>query len=165
MSSRASRATTTTRATGRTSGGCSTTSQRLLLNQIVFTIERPLAPEGKLDWGYKAQVMYGSDSRFTHTFGWLDNQNNELLQFDIVELYANAHFPVLTEGGLDLKAGQFVTLMGAEVISAPGNPLYSIRTSSISAFRSNTRERCSPGICRDRSTCASARCWHQHGHG
>jgi carbohydrate-selective porin OprB len=33
--------------------------------------------------------------------------------------------PYLTKGGLDLKGGQFVTLMGAEVIYAPGNPLYS----------------------------------------
>jgi len=97
-----------------------------LLNQAVLTIERPLAPEeGKFDWGYKFQFMYGSDARFIHTFGWMDSVNNDLVQPDIVELFASLHFPILTKGGVDVKAGQFVTLMGAEVIYAPANPLYS----------------------------------------
>jgi hypothetical protein len=97
-----------------------------LLNQALFTIERPLAPQpGKWDWGFKFQFLYGSDARFIHTLGWLDSVNNDLVQPDIVELYGNIHIPYLTPNGLDVKAGQFVTLMGAEVISAPGNPFYS----------------------------------------
>jgi hypothetical protein len=46
-------------------------------------------------------------------------------QFDINEATINAHLPVLTEGGMDIKAGIFPSPMGAEVIDATGNYLYS----------------------------------------
>jgi hypothetical protein len=96
------------------------------LNQAILTIERPLAPEeGKWDWGFKLQPMFGSDARYTHLMYFLDDYSDAYYQFDIVEMYANAHLPYLTQGGIDLKAGIFVTLMGAEVIYAPGNLFYS----------------------------------------
>lgn len=96
------------------------------LNQVVLTIERPLAPEeGKWDWGFKLQPMYGSDARYTHLVGLLDEYSNDYFQFDLVEAYANVHLPYLTKGGIDLKGGIFVTLQGYEVIYAPGNPFYS----------------------------------------
>ncbi|MGQ4828462.1 outer membrane beta-barrel protein, partial [Enterococcus faecalis] len=50
---------------------------------------------------------------------------NRRNQFDIVEAYVNAHLPILTSGGVDIKAGQFVTLEGAEVIDATGDFFYS----------------------------------------
>ncbi len=34
-------------------------------------------------------------------------------------------FRQISEGGVDLKVGQFVTPLGAEVITAPDNPFYS----------------------------------------
>ena len=43
----------------------------------------------------------------------------------MVEAYANLHFPVLTEGGLDLKLGQFVSPQSAETIYPTGNFFYS----------------------------------------
>lgn len=96
------------------------------LNQMLVTIERPLVPEeGKWDWGFRLQPMYGSDARYTHLVGFLDKYSNDYFQFDLVEAYANVHMPYLTKGGIDLKAGIFVTLQGAEVIYAPGNPFYS----------------------------------------
>lgn len=95
-------------------------------NQLLLTIERALAPEeDEFDWGFKLQMMGGSDARYTHAIGWLDNLNDDYIQFDIVEAYANIHLPILTEGGVDVKGGLFVTLQGAEVIPATGNPLYS----------------------------------------
>jgi hypothetical protein len=95
-------------------------------NQAMLTVERPLAPEGEeWDWGFKAQLMYGSDARFVHYLGVMDNLTDDTVQPDVVELYGNVHAPVLTKGGIDVKAGMFVTLMGAEVIPATGNPLYS----------------------------------------
>jgi hypothetical protein len=96
------------------------------LNQALLTVDRVLAPEeGKFDWGFRAQFLYGSDARFIHTLGVLDNVTDDTIQPDIVEAFGTAHFPVLTKGGLDLKIGQFVTLMGAEVIDAEGNQFYS----------------------------------------
>lgn len=55
----------------------------------------------------------------------MDNITDDTVQPDIVELFGIYHLPILTEGGVDVKFGQFVTLMGAEVIYAPANYFYS----------------------------------------
>jgi len=97
-----------------------------LLNQILLTAQRPLDPKATdYDFGFKLQGMYGSDARYTHFLGEGDYFVNELNQFDVVEAYAIAHLPWLFSGGIDIKAGQFVTLEGAEVIDPTGDYLYS----------------------------------------
>src|SRR6266436_5697098 len=97
-----------------------------LLNQAVINFERALAPQpGELDGGFKLQFMYGSDARFIHSLGLFDRATNETVQPDLVEAYLNLHFPVITEGGLDLKLGKFVTLEGAEIIDPRTNFFYS----------------------------------------
>jgi hypothetical protein len=58
----------------------------------------------------------------------LDNATNDRVQPAISELYLTAHLPVLTDGGwggVDLKGGSFVTLMGAETIDPRTNLFYS----------------------------------------
>src|SRR5690349_3233748 len=48
-----------------------------LLNQAVITAERTLKPEeGHWDWGFKLQLMLGSDARFIHYLGIFDNTMN-----------------------------------------------------------------------------------------
>src|SRR6202163_2105583 len=97
-----------------------------LLNQVLISFERALAPQqGRFDWGFKAQLLYGSDARFIHSLGLLDRTANEILQPDLVEAYLNLHLPVVTAGGLDLKLGKFVTLEGAETIDPRTNLFYS----------------------------------------
>ena len=97
-----------------------------LLDQVVINFERALVPQpGQFDWGFKLQFMYGSDARFIHSLGLFDRTANETLQPDLVEAYLNLHFPVITEGGLDLKLGKFVTLEGAETIDPRANFFYS----------------------------------------
>jgi hypothetical protein len=98
-----------------------------LLNQFVLTFERALVPKpGEFDWGFKVQGMYGSDTRFIHSLGLLDHAaSDSILQPDLVEAYLNLHFPILSEGGLDLKLGKFVTLEGAETIDPRTNFFYS----------------------------------------
>ena len=96
------------------------------LNQVALTIERDLDPKATgVDFGFKVQGMYGSDSRATHFFGELDESPTTRNQFDIVEANVQAHLPILTKGGIDVKAGQFVTLLGQEVIDPTGNFFYS----------------------------------------
>lgn len=95
------------------------------LNQIMFTLERALEHGECFDWGFKYQAMYGSDARFVHYLGILDNVVSETVQPDLVEAYGIAHLPILTCKGVDIKFGHFVTLHGAEVIDATSNPLYS----------------------------------------
>lgn len=97
-----------------------------LLNQAIIIFEKPIDPlSEKLEWGFKLSLMYGSDARFIHSVGLLDEYSNDRLQFDIVEAYLNFHFPVLTKHGIDVKVGKFVTLEGIEVIPASGNFFYS----------------------------------------
>ncbi|MGI8570425.1 MAG: outer membrane beta-barrel protein [Methylocella sp.] len=97
-----------------------------VLNQILVTAQRPLDPKATdYDFGFKVQLMYGSDARYTHFLGEGDYFINELNQFDVVEAWATAHLPWLFAGGIDIKAGQYVTLEGAEVIDPTGDYLYS----------------------------------------
>src|SRR5437773_579697 len=97
-----------------------------LLNQLVINFERALAPQpGEFDWGFKLQFMYGSDARFIHSLGLFDRTANEILQPDLVEAYLSLHFPLIMDGGLDLKLGKFVTLEGAETIDPRTNFFYS----------------------------------------
>ena len=97
-----------------------------LLNQLTINFERALAPQpGQFDWGFKLQFMYGSDARFIHSLGLFDRSAPHIFQADLVEAYLNLHFPVITEGGLDLKLGKFVTLEGAETIDPRTNFFYS----------------------------------------
>jgi hypothetical protein len=69
--------------------------------------------------------MYGSDARTIHSLGLLDRAGHEILQPDVVEAYLNLHLPMMTDGGLDLKLGKFVTLEGAETIDPRTNFFYS----------------------------------------
>ena len=98
-----------------------------LLNQLVINFERALAPQpGQFDWGFKLQFIYGSDARFIHSLGLFDDTAaTSIVQPDLVEAYLNLHFPMISEGGIDLKLGKFVTLEGAETIDPRTNFFYS----------------------------------------
>jgi hypothetical protein len=101
-------------------------ANRPLLDQLLLTAERPLDPKAEgYDFGFKLQGMYGSDARYSHSYNLFDRVTNNRNQFDIVEANGVAHLPVLTAGGIDLKLGLFPSPMGAEVIDAAGNALYS----------------------------------------
>ena len=98
-----------------------------LLNQLVINFERALAPQpGEFDWGFKLQFMYGSDARYIHSLGlFSDTAATSIVQPDLVEGYFNLHFPIISEDGLDLKLGKFVTLEGVETIDPRANFFYS----------------------------------------
>ncbi|HKF71265.1 MAG TPA: outer membrane beta-barrel protein, partial [Stellaceae bacterium] len=101
-------------------------SNRPLLNQFMLTAERPLDLKATgWDFGFKAQIMYGSDARFTHLFSQLDRVIHDTNQVDIVEAYGSVHVPAIGAGGMDVKLGQFVSPMSAESIDASQNSLYS----------------------------------------
>ncbi|MEO8926148.1 MAG: outer membrane beta-barrel protein [Caulobacteraceae bacterium] len=99
---------------------------KLLLNQAALTVERDLDPKAKgVDFGFKVQAFYGSDARITHFIGELDRSIDQINQVDVVEANLLAHLPILTAGGVDIKAGQFSTPLGQEVIDPTGNFFYS----------------------------------------
>ncbi|HEY8031621.1 MAG TPA: outer membrane beta-barrel protein, partial [Methylocella sp.] len=97
-----------------------------LLNQILVTAQRPLDPKATdYDFGVKLQIMYGSDARYTQYLGELGYAIDDRSQFSPIEAWAIAHTPWLFSGGIDIKAGQFVTLEGAETIDPTTNYFYS----------------------------------------
>ncbi len=101
-------------------------ANQLVLNQAAITIERDPDPKAtSIDIGFKIQGIYGSDSRYTHFIGELDNQTSMRNQFDIIEANIQAHIPFFTAGGTDVKIGQFSTPLGNEVIDPSGNFFYS----------------------------------------
>jgi hypothetical protein len=99
----------------------------VLLNQILLTANKPLDPKATdFDWGFKLQGMYGSDARYTQFLGELNRVNpNDRNQLDVVEANVLFHLPVLFDGGVDLKAGQYSTPLGYETIDPSTNPFYS----------------------------------------
>lgn len=99
---------------------------QLLLNQLMLTAQKDLDPKATgYDWGFKAQGFYGSDARYTHYIGIFDDEPDSRYQFDITEANLLGHLPLLTNGGIDVKAGLYSTPMGSEVIPASGNTFYS----------------------------------------
>jgi hypothetical protein len=100
-----------------------------MLNQLLLGAEKKLDPNATgFDWAFKLSLMYGSDARYTHFLGFLDealpvDQRNQL---DVVEASATLHAPVpIFSGGLDVKAGAYATPLGAELIDPSTNPFYS----------------------------------------
>jgi hypothetical protein len=101
-------------------------SNEFVLNQAVITAERALDPKAGFDWGFKLQLLFGTDARYIHSLGLLDHaMAGSLYQPDIPEAYLSLHLPIFTEGGIDVKLGKFVTLEGAETIDPRTNPFYS----------------------------------------
>jgi len=99
-----------------------------LLNQVLLTASRPLDPKATLfDWGFKLQVMYGADARFTRFPGMFDSilPSGDRNQIDITEANVQVHLPRPFAGGTDIKAGQYSSPLGFETIDPSTNPFYS----------------------------------------
>jgi hypothetical protein len=101
-------------------------SNRPILNQLLATVSRDIDPKATSpDYGFKLQLMYGSDARIIHTLGVFDQLIHDRNQLDVVEADMSMHLPGVFAGGLDVKAGIFPTPLGVEVIDAKANPFYS----------------------------------------
>ena len=86
-------------------------SNEFVMNQAVITAERALDPKVGFDWGFKFQFLFGTDARYIHALGLLDHaMSSSLYQPDIPEIYLTLHLPLVTDGGIDVKLGKFVTL-------------------------------------------------------
>src|SRR5262249_11187179 len=67
----------------------------------------------------------GSDAAFLQGPGDISSSNPRF-GFTVRQLYASAHLPVLTDGGVDVVVGRQGTWMGYESYMAPSRPLYSL---------------------------------------
>ncbi|MBA3963249.1 MAG: porin [Chthoniobacterales bacterium] len=103
-------------------------SNEPLLNQLVVRAERGPDPKmsDQFDWGFRAQLFYGSDARYLHSTGLLDLTTNDTEQPDIPEAWILAHFPLCgTSGGLDVRLGKFMNCFGADMSDPRMNVFYS----------------------------------------
>jgi len=101
-------------------------SNEFVMNQAAITAERALDPKIGFDWGFKLQLMFGTDPRYIQSPGLRYGKiGTDLYQADIPEVYLSFHLPLLTDGGIDIKLGKFVTLEGAETIDPRTNAFYS----------------------------------------
>jgi hypothetical protein len=90
------------------------------LQQAYLAVQRTLHDGCCFDVGAKVAVLWGTDARFLHARGLLDDQTGDE-QFDLLEAHLLVRVPVAR--GLTFKLGKFTTPMGFEVIEAPNNLL------------------------------------------
>jgi hypothetical protein len=101
-------------------------SNELVVNQAVVNFERAVTKEPKFDWGFKLQLMFGTDARYLHSLGMRQHQfGTGEYQGDIPELFFDLHFPLLTADGFEVRVGKFATLTGYEGVNPNENIFYS----------------------------------------
>ncbi|MCX5684754.1 MAG: outer membrane beta-barrel protein [Planctomycetota bacterium] len=122
--------------TGRLSGGQKVLPGRLFdslrpdnahLQQLRLTIDRPYDATKNFDVGFRWDGLFGGDARFTRSVGMFPRTVNDTYDEygDMPQFYIQTWTKTGAESGLEVTAGKFVTPMGAEVIDAVGNPLFS----------------------------------------
>jgi hypothetical protein len=97
-------------------------------DEVYLFFDRAVDTEGdRWDFGWRADFLFGTDARFTQASG-LDNRiiNDDTFRFykfAIPQLYVEAFVPF--HKGITVKLGHFYTIIGNEVVTAPGNFFYS----------------------------------------
>jgi hypothetical protein len=97
------------------------------MNQTAIFVEKTVDTK-KFDIGFRIEGLYGSDGRFVHAngldfYGGDSPQVYPENQLDLTQAYVDVGISV--GGGLKIRAGKFVTLLGYETINPTNDPLYS----------------------------------------
>jgi hypothetical protein len=96
-----------------------------LLNQIGLAIGKPLRQD-VFDLGFSMFYVAGADAALEQSRGGLDDRpGNPRFSHDFQELALDVHLPILTEGGMDVKVGRMIAIIGYSCFLAPYRPLYS----------------------------------------
>ncbi len=99
------------------------------LNQAWIYLDKEADGSQGLDWGFRADYVYGTDGPDTQAFGgaptswdnqWDDGMGNLGYGRALPQLYAEVAY-----GDLSVRAGHFFTIIGYEVVPAPDNFFYS----------------------------------------
>ena len=82
-----------------------------LVRSLGVWLSKPLDPE-HLSWGFNAIFIAGADAAFLEPTagGW--NNTNPRFGTSFTDLNLTAHLPILTDGGVDVKAGRQSTVFG-----------------------------------------------------
>lgn len=98
-------------------------------NQTYAVLERLADPDYGWDWGLRVDLLFGSDFFFTQSVG-LETRDDGTPKWNSRprQLYGLAMpqaYGEIVYNDLSLKLGHFYTIMGYEVVPAPGNFFYS----------------------------------------
>ncbi|MEN8260861.1 MAG: porin [Pseudomonadota bacterium] len=96
-------------------------------NQLNVFIERAVNEGGDAwDLGFRADILYGTDARFTQAAGLDDELIGDDFRFyklAFPQFYLQGYAPILN--GVTATVGHFYTIIGNEVVTAPDNFFYS----------------------------------------
>jgi hypothetical protein len=83
-----------------------------LVRQLGLAITKPLDPKD-WSWGFNAILIAGADAAFLNpTAGSFISNPDPRFGLSFTDLNLTAHLPILTEGGVDIKAGRQTTVLG-----------------------------------------------------
>ena len=95
-----------------------------LLNQAALVVERTLDPHD-WSWGARAEFYCGADAALLRPLNGFGPEDNPRFGTDFRQLFAAAHLPVLSDGGVDVKAGRIYVPIGYDSTMSPYRPMYS----------------------------------------
>lgn len=100
----------------------------LLGSEAYLFLGRSVNTEGETwDFGGRVDFLFGTDARFTQAAGLDDDIISDdtfrFYRFAIPQLYVEAFVPY--GNGATIRMGHFYTIIGYEVVTAPGNFFYS----------------------------------------
>lgn len=99
--------------------------KNLNLYQAWLYAEKEAETGGNLDWGYRVDYLFGIDGPYTQAFGGTGYDTG----WDSSGRYGSALpqlYGQVAYGDLSVKIGHFFTIIGYEVVQAPGNFFTSI---------------------------------------
>jgi len=98
------------------------------LHQGYLYAEKVADGSNGFDWGFRTDVIYGTDGQDTQAFGNSTNRWDNSAGFDHGNDYGWAlpqAYLEIAKGNLSVKAGHFYTIAGYETVTAPDNFFYS----------------------------------------
>lgn len=95
------------------------------LNQVLFTLVRPVDETKAWDVGFNFQGLYGSDGRYDPTLGILDYVTSGRYQLILTQANIVIHSPFVI-GSLDTKIGLYPGAMGYETTDPSTRPFYTL---------------------------------------
>jgi len=99
------------------------------LNQIVEYLERvpDMVQKDHNDWGFRLSLIYGSDYRYTTSYGLASSQlltQNLDNGWDMPMIYYDWYTPFVGKG-LNIRVGRYISVPDIEAQLAPNNYMYS----------------------------------------
>lgn len=103
-------------------------ANRWMGNQYYLIVENPIEQTDSVNFGFRMDNMLGNDWQFNYMQGLFNRAYppGQFAGYDLSQLYGEAHLPILTPGGLDVKGGLWYTLAGYEQVPAIARPLLSV---------------------------------------